>query len=134
MKLKEIKFKFWNTKYKIMSNAFNLKDLMKGKNWNVADIMVCRSTGITDMNGDEIYEGDVLEGFRYPYSDEGTRNYVLVVEWIFNGWQGVLRCVPPNKAGISEGMNSGIEETKLDMKIIGNIYETPEFQQYQEEQ
>lgn len=56
-----------------------------------------------------------------------------MVEWIYSQWQVVLHCVNVAKAGISEGINQGLNDIGLDegerfndVLVIGNIYENPE--------
>ena len=83
-------------------------------------------TGYADCDGHKIYRGDVLtdaNGKEYPYFDEGKVNYVAVVEWIFGGWQVVLRCVNPEKRGISDGINSELDqgEGAEGFRVIGNL-------------
>ncbi|MEI2296381.1 YopX family protein, partial [Sphingobacterium sp. ML3W] len=78
---------------------------------NVIPETVGQFTGLTDKNGTEIYEGDIISGDDYPFIDEGKQNYVGVVEWIFAGFQYVLKCVNPEKRGISDGVNDIIEDS-----------------------
>lgn len=83
---------------------------------------ICQYTGLLDKNEIEIFEGDILTSNDYPYQDEGERNYDAIVEWVFASFQTILTCVNPKKNGISEGMNSHIEDGSH-FEIIGNIYD-----------
>lgn len=84
-------------------------------------------TGYLDIHGEEIYKGHILTMNSYPFIDEGKQNYVGIVEWIFGGWQIVLKCVNPDKRGISDGMNDWLDENdeliNTHYEIIGDIYE-----------
>lgn len=89
------------------------------------DFPVMQYTGLKDKNGKEIYEGDILTSDQYPYQDDGEYNYHLVVEYIENGFCGVMNCVNGVKRGISHGIAELLEIT-YQFEVIGNIYENPE--------
>ena len=84
-------------------------------------------TGLTDKNGKEIFEGDILTSC-YPFKDGGEPNYNAEVFWS----EGSLRfctelhCVNPNKAGISDGICEGLTDIDIQYEIIGNIYDNSE--------
>lgn len=83
-------------------------------------------TGLIDKNGVEIYEGDILTADRYPYKDNGKRNYDLVVEWVFNSWQGIMTLVNKDKRGISDGINNELPEGEsgvISFEVVGNIHD-----------
>lgn len=70
-------------------------------------------TGLTDKNGKEIYEGDIIESF--VLLSETGENIRTVVKWGENGWlaNGALSNNP-------QWMNNHQPE------VIGNIWENPE--------
>lgn len=113
----------------------------------------CQCTGLKDKNGKLIYESDIIViPNQYPFYDyknkedmkqdlnstegeikgESILNYIGIVEWIYSQWQYVYHCVNPNKRGISEGINQGLNDFGFDetrntcYEVIGNIYENPE--------
>ena len=115
------------------------------------ELMQC--TGLRDLTGKPIFEGDIIViPHQYPFYDyknkedmkqdlnetqgeirgESVLNYIGIVEWIYSQWQYVYHCVNPNKKGISEGINNGLNDYGFEegkntyYKIIGNIYENPE--------
>jgi len=90
-------------------------------------------TGLQDRNGKDIYEGDiVVVPNEYIWFDEGKPNYRGVVEWLFSAWQVIQYCVNPEKRGISDGINCGLNDDGEDegansiWEVIGNIHENPE--------
>ncbi|HWQ74512.1 MAG TPA: YopX family protein [Syntrophomonas sp.] len=100
--------------------------------YEVDPATVGQFTGLKDINGVEIYEGDILVQDCYLWFDDGRPNYRGTVEWIYSQWQVVAHCVNPNKRGISDGMNESLndvgwnEGTNSVWEIIGNIYDNPE--------
>ena len=131
--MNEIKFRAWDNKKKKMGKVFSLDDAAyegfpypfvdeNGECDLNADYIVMRHTGLTDTNGDEIYEGDILFG---AIPD------CIIKFGEFNNEKDYA----DNDAGVgfyieSEGL--GIESlTKLlisvhNLKIFGNIYEDKE--------
>lgn len=117
------------------------------------DVIILQCTGLKDKNGKLIYESDIIViPNQYPFYDyknkedmkqdlnstegeikgESVLNYIGIVEWIYSQWQYVYHCVNPNKRGISEGINQGLNDFGFDetentcYEVIGNIYENPE--------
>jgi len=95
------------------------------KSYKVNPKTVGQYTGLKDKNGKEIYEEDIVtrKGF-YPFFDVDSDryNYLAIIEWVFCGFQYVLKCVNPEKRGISDGINEPIEDAE-NFEVIGNIYE-----------
>lgn len=89
-------------------------------------------TGLKDKNGQRIWEGDIVVQDCYLWFDNGRPNYRGTVEWIYSQWQVIAHCINPNKGGISDGMNQGLNDdgfddgVNSDWEIIGNIHDNPD--------
>ena len=118
MNQREIKFRVWdNVDY--MSKPFTLYDLMgsQAKIEFTHDCIVMQYTGLNDKDGQEIYEGDVVENHypektsdiyivRFSLSDFGTRFEIVNHATGVNRWWKEATC-----------------------RVIGNIYQNPELLQ-----
>lgn len=136
--MRQIKFRAWNKENKIM--VYKDEDLssdywdgahcsdVEMVNFRLADsdeYEWMQYTGLTDKNGKEIYEGDIVVGVGYIFFDKGKPNYRASVEWCGAGMCTVLHCVNPDKRGISDGIADSLEDGER-FEVIGNIYENPE--------
>lgn len=127
---REIKFRAWVIKDKEMysveeiswDNEGNLHGLLNDNNKNGRvwfennECILMQSTGLTDKNGKEIYEGDILSWISSnPFSLGETKKVkVYYIEAHF--WCN------SNKFGVYLGQLLSEEKCK----IIGSIYENPE--------
>lgn len=87
-------------------------------------------TGLLDKNGNEIYEGDILTGDKYPFNCDGVDNYYLVIEEVDS--DGFLSLAPISRQsakstckGISDGFERDWDSVK-NATIIGNIHDNVE--------
>lgn len=108
--MKEIKFRAWDgqmvTHDVFISQNGECHVLLFGGHIAPAEgFTIMQYTGFKDVDGVEIYEGDVTL--------ELSTQRQHIVRWSLNGWPD--RCV-----GL--GPHGG----KLPIKVIGNIYENPE--------
>lgn len=122
----------------VPENVFHAPDSDK---YEVEESTIGQFTGLHDMNGKDIYEGDIMglpeqdaNGVKYK------NRYVRVVEWVNDGFFLVDNCMmggEVRKYGdrlaleISlkseyAGIASCFEERGLDYCVIGNIHDNPE--------
>ena len=150
------KFRFWDKEARTMQKSPRIElrqRLSLDTIFNDDRVIFMQCTGLKDKNGKLIYEGDIIViPNQYPFYDyknkedmkqnlnstageikgESILNYIGIVEWIYSQWQYVYHCVNPNKRGISEGVNRGLNDFGFDetestcYEVIGNIYENPE--------
>nr|WP_295763852.1 YopX family protein [uncultured Intestinibacter sp.] len=128
--MREIKFRAWHKKLQKILEIDSIEmDIYKaGKistltgydkdtwinNINIEDIELLEYTGIKDVDGVEIYEGDIVEKeFMEPWIEE---KLIGTVEMIEGHWS-----VVNDKKKIAEYL---WDETDID-HVIGNIYENP---------
>ena len=81
-----------------------------------SDFILMQSTGIKDMYGNKIFEGDIVrfaltDGFDYVTNEDGVVTYKLGAFYVVNG--------------LVEYLISDINTNEFE--VIGNIYENPEF-------
>ncbi len=131
---RKIKFRFWSAFRKTMY-IHDLKDIWAegceqqlelgygptgratDNTFPYIDMPVMMFTGLTDKNGKEIYEGDVLlvEGFE----DRGDGQFDEVTFGVF--WDA-------KTATFSTDINYELYELADDAEVVSNIYENPELQ------
>ena len=88
-------------------------------------------TGLKDVNGRRIFEGDILQGDDYPFfhAPSNTRNYFAEVIWFENSPAfGLFTHKNPQSivAGISNGNCDYMEDfEESHWEVIGNIHDNP---------
>ncbi|GAA0115265.1 YopX family protein [Clostridium senegalense] len=118
---REIKFRAWDKVRKemlqIQKHSFKTnKSIPYG--WNIEhefyDLM--QYTGLKDINGKEIYEGDILEGgYLNPLTGEFiSRKYIVEYE------EGCFKCKLIGKSPYGDTWINFIHEKS---RVIGNVYE-----------
>ena len=89
-------------------------------------------TGLTDKNGKKIFEGDLLNGFEYPFyrSESNEHNYFAEVVWFDENCAFGLvthKHLTSKVRGISAGNADYIEDfNSEEWEVIGNIHDNPE--------
>ncbi len=125
---REIKFRVWDKKantlnYHDENFSFPYLDYELGEMLaNNKRFIFQQFTGLTDKNGKEIYEGDILDWFNPKDSCPVTVN-IKNGQIFFNNSPAVwdMGCV----FGTDRYNEYGLPAKLEDLKIIGNIFENP---------
>ncbi len=135
--MREIKFRAWNNREKVMSllrgfdflikqaiiNCPNEKSKTAISSWDYKDkeIKLMQFTGLQDKNGVDIYEGDVVN-LCYEYFDGHYRVEECVGTVFFEN--GSFKMSYKKYDEVREWRLD--EPEILSVEVIGNIYENPE--------
>lgn len=122
---REIKFRTWSKLYKQWCGGTNYIDgvwlgwiCRYGKDIMTQDIVLEQYTGLTDKNGKEIYEGDILggmfEGCYVGWCDT-TKSFEL-----FNCYEHYCMACD------GDILWCELSDSNIDLEVIGNIHENPE--------
>lgn len=119
--MREIKFRYWDTEggmiYQESSETFN-PDYISAFFQNVYfDSHVMQYTGLKDKNGQEIYEGDILQT-SFEIRDNFESPIPIHQSAVIFSTKQAAFCTKWNF------LDYLIDE--CDSEVIGNIYETPE--------
>lgn len=87
------------------------------------DLVLMQSTGLTDKNGKEIFEGDILS------IETDEENVRVEVSW---DSKHALFVFESKKYNEKEALGELFEDNSYPFKIIGNIWEHPELAEVKE--
>ena len=115
--MREIKFRFWDYKFKKMD--FGGGDcLLRRKGDDHSGIM--QFTGLIDKNGEEVYEGDIIKRIAYYNSDRREEKIFSVK------YHEPFACFSFENSIDGIATYGDIHWNKWSIEVIGNIYENPE--------
>lgn len=123
------RYRAWDKEFKEMVQVDALvfeEQLIKAtyKNGNVVkedlkNYVLMQSTGLTDKNGKEIFEGDILS----IETDEENVKVKLEVSW---DSKHALFVFESKKYNAKEALGELFEDNSYPFEIIGNVWEDPE--------
>jgi uncharacterized phage protein (TIGR01671 family) len=109
-----IKFRGWDKDGKYwMSDEWVRECMLNYKGDRIEFSQFC---GLTDKNGKEIYEGDVIASKAPRYTSNG------VVSWVPE-WGRWMLCARQKETGKNFVEGAGVFKSR---EVIGNVYENPE--------
>lgn len=125
------RFRAWDKIHKIMYEVDDIMSIDFGKSeisvktlffertnyYKFDDIVLMQSAGLTDKNGKEIFEGDILS------IETDEENVRVEVSW---DSKHALFVFKSKKYNDKEALGELFEDSPYPFKVIGNIYENPE--------
>lgn len=125
------RFRAWDKIHKTMYEVDDIMSIDFGKSeicvktllfeqtsrYDFDDIVLIQSTGLTDKNGKEIFEGDILS------IETDEENVKVEVSW---DDKHALFIFESKKYNEKEALGELFEDNSYPFKIIGNVWEDPE--------
>jgi uncharacterized phage protein (TIGR01671 family) len=111
---REIKFKFWLSNIKKMTYEHSLIEISHAASFFTKDIIALQFTGLTDKNGKEIYEGDIVK-CGYGVGEVVWKHGCFMIKWLYDK-DAFMEFVFSRK-GTHDRKDGEM------LKVIGNIYE-----------
>jgi uncharacterized phage protein (TIGR01671 family) len=130
--MREIKFRAWLPGIKKMTYSHTLEELMgwNTKEWTHGTAIWLQYTGLTDRNGKEIYEGDILHYKELIPSLNERQRIIQGADFVYLEFNGA---VVWDEKGCSFDVDGGEHgyrgfgaRGEVEVEVIGNIYEHPE--------
>ena len=87
------------------------------------DIILMQFTGLTDRNGVDVFEGDIIK-----YTDDDSMNYnrLCVIEWHKYGIYCLVKRFLKERDGFGSYQFNYLNNAD-EIEVIGNIYQNKEF-------
>ncbi len=113
-----IKFRYWDGDEIIKWDDFFFSDISAVTDYSgdfsyIEQDKLMQFTGLTDKNGKEIYEGDIIKYFNRVAQIKYSDMYACFIMYSEFDKQSFSLC-------------DSINDSKRDLEVIGNVFENPE--------
>ena len=130
--MREIKFRAWHKERQKMLSVFDinfrtpatvqvLNDKYELYNELFDCVEIMQFTGLKDVNGVDIYEGDILSS---PHFDNKVLTHMVIWSDRYNGW--FLDNLSSNEIYSEGSVQMWVAMKSGSYKVIGNIHQNPE--------
>ncbi|MCP8855948.1 YopX family protein [Latilactobacillus sakei] len=116
--MREIKFRAWDNECKVIREYDELKGLTLDA-LDASDFKLEQFTGLTDMNGEEIYEGDIIKFFGANKKIKAKNEFGIIV-YKADRYGACFNSIIQNKEHGYGGINIAQDI------VIGNVHTNPE--------
>lgn len=124
--MREIKFRAWDGEEMYVPEIQPDEEGCPINEWfgSFKNVTLMQYTGLKDKNGKEIYEGDIVKSF-WQYDGVTVRDYELTGLIVWN--QEVAAFSLDYGDQMIKWLSSYEREELLELEIIGNVHQNPEF-------
>lgn len=116
---REIKFRAWDNDYKVIRDYDEFKGLLTLGELDASDFELEQFTGLTDVNGKDIYEGDIIKFFGANKKIKAKNEFGIIV-YKADRYGAGFNSIIQNKEHGYGGINIAQDI------VVGNVHENPE--------
>ena len=117
--MREIKFRAWDRKSSQM-----VYPSVVGNPFDSEELELMQFTGLKDVQGREVYEGDIIKPEKLPSDDPYEE--VGEIYWDGDGYYWAIKWRNVDRGFVKSNLDKLMAVFASGLEIIGNIYENPE--------